>query len=310
MKFIRKHKTLSIVLLSVLIVFVIIATVFGRYIRNIIHNYILETKNFYFNSSILHINGKNYSITNWDGVNAYTLTIDLNNRKTDEIYTTSDINYTIQVSCPSTVICTLSKNSGTLHPQDSTDSYQITVNPIQSFGENDNVTLTTTVESSTPYHKTMSATYTIGVERSNFSYEIVDGVNEKYLTLNLTNAVTFYQVSEAFGDYAVDDYVSVDDYTLLSPTDQAKCYSAIVSLRYDPEVLFVDMSNKYYINRLPTNYYEETVGGYQWVSGFSFKMNASSSSAINFYKDDITENFTYPIVNSTPVIQVSVQLAN
>ena len=53
--------------------------------------YILETKNFYFNSSILNIRGKNYSIMNWDGVNAYTLTIDLNNYKTDEIYTTSDI---------------------------------------------------------------------------------------------------------------------------------------------------------------------------------------------------------------------------
>ena len=310
MKFIRKHKKLSIVLLSCLVVFVLIATVFGRYIHNIIQNYILETKNFYFNSSILNINGKNYSITNWDGVNAYTLTIDLNNRKTDEIYTTSDIVYTIQVSCPNTVVCTLSKTGGTIHPEDSTDSYQITVTPIQSFGENDSVTLTTSVESSTPYHKQMSATYTIGVERSDFSYEIVDAPNEKFLTINFTNAITFYEVSEAFGDYAVGDFVSVDDYTQLSSTDQAKCYSAIVSVRYDPEVLFVDMSNKYFINRLSTGYYEETINGYQWVSGFSFKVNASSSSSINFYKDDITQDYTYPIVNNSSVIQVSVQLAN
>ena len=310
MKFVRKHKTLSIVLMSVLIVFILVATVFGRYIHNIIQNYILETKNFYFNSSILNINGKNYSIMNWDGVNAYTLTIDLNNRKTDEIYTTSDIAYTIQVTCPSTVTCTLSKTSGVIHPEDATDSYQIVITPIQSFGENDSVTLTTSVESSTPYHKTMSATYTIGVERSDFSYEIVDGVNEKFLTINFTNAVTFYQVQEAFGDYAVDDYISVDEYTQLSPTNQAKCYSAIVTVSYDPEVLFVDMSNKYYINRLPTGYTEQTIGGYQWVSGFSFKMNASSSAAINFYKDDITENYTYPIVNNSSIIQVSVQLAN
>ena len=243
MKFIRKHKKASIVVLSVLILFVIIASVFGRYIHNIIHNYILETKQFYFNSSILHINGKNYSITNWDGVNSYTLTIDLNNRKTDTVYTTTDIVYDIQVSCPSSVICTLSKTHDVIHPEDFTDSYQITVTPVQSFGANDSVSVTTSVTSSAPYQKTMSATYSIGVERSNFSYEIVDGVNEKYLTINFTNAVTFYQVSEAFGDYAVNDYVSVDEYTALSPTDQAKCYSAIVSVRYDPEVLFVDMSN-------------------------------------------------------------------
>lgn len=310
MKFIRKHKTLSIVLMSVLIVFILVATVFGRYIHNIIQNYILETKNFYFNSSILNINGKNYSITNWDGVNAYTLTIDLNNRKTEEIYTTSDIEYTIQVNCPSTVTCALSKTSGILHPEDGTDSYQIVVTPIQSFGENDSVTLTTSVESSTPYHKTMSATYTIGVERSDFSYEIVDGTNEKFLTINFTNAITFYQVSTAFGDYQVGDYVSIEDYTHLTSAEQANCYSAIVSVRYDPEDLFVDMSNKYFINRLPTNYYEETLNGNQWVSGFSFKMNASSSAAINFYKDDITQNYTYPIVNNSSIIQVSVQLAN
>ena len=61
---------------------------------------------------------------------------------------------------------------------------------------------------------------------------------------------------------------------------------------------------------MSTNYYEETIDGYQWVSGFSFKLNASSSSSINFYKDDITENYTYPIVNNTPIIQVTVQLAN
>lgn len=310
MKFIRKHKKMSIIVLSSLIVFVLIATVFGRYIHNIIQNYILETKNFYFNSSILNINGKNYSIMNWDGVNSYTLTIDLNNYKTDEIYTTSDIVYTIQVSCPDTVVCTLSKNGGVIHPEDATDSYQITVTPVQSFGENDSVTLTTSVESSTPYHKQMSATYTIGVERSDFSYEIVDAPNQKFLTINFTNAVSFYEVSEAFGDYAVGDFVSVDDYTRLSATDQAKCYSAIVSIRYNPRNLFVDMSNKYYINRLNSNYYEETIDGNQWVSGFSFKVNASSSSAINFYKDDITQDYTYPIVNDTSVIQVTVQLAN
>lgn len=310
MKFIRKHKKLSIAIMSVLIVFVLVAAIFGRYIRNIVHNYILETKNFYFNSSILSINDKHYSVTNWDGVNSYPLTIDLNNKKTDDIYTTTDIVYTITVDCPNTVICQLSKNGDTLHPLDHTDSYQITVTPIQSFGENDTVVVHTEVTSSSPYKKVMSATYTIGVERSDFSYEIVDGVNEKYLTINFTNAVSFYQVSEAFDDYQVGDYVGLDDYTLLPAAKQAKCYSAIVTVSYDPEVLFVDMSNKYFVNRLQTGYTEQTIDGYQWVSGFSFKVNASSSSAINFYKDDITQNYTYPIVNSTPIINVSVQLAN
>lgn len=310
MNFIRRHRKTSIAAIIFLSLFVIVAVAFGKYIRNIIQNYILETQNFYFNSSILNINGKHYSITNWDGVNSYPLTIDLNNRKTDDVYTKTDIVYTISVNCPSTVTCALSKNGDTIHPLDQTDSYTITVTPHQNFGENDTVTVYTEVTSSSPYRKTMSATYTIGVERSDFGYEIVDGVNEKYLTINFTNAIPFYEVETAFGDYAVGDYVSLDDYALLSPTDQANCYSAIVTITYDPTVLFVDMSNKYFVHRLSTGYVEQTINGHQWVSGFSFKVNASSSSAINFYKDDITQNYTYPIVNSTPIINVSVQLAN
>ena len=310
MNFIRRHKKTSIAIIIFLSFFIVISVAFGRYIRNIIQNYILETQNFYFNSSILNINGKHYSVTNWDGVNAYPLTIDLNNRKSEDIYTKTDIVYTISVTCPSTVTCALSKNGDTIHPLDQTDSYQIIVTPHQNFGENDTVTVYTEVTSTSPFRKTMSATYTIGVERSDFGYEIVDSVNAKYLTINFTNAIPFYQVQTAFGDYAVNDYVSLDEYALLSADDQAKCFSAIVTVSYDPSILFVDMSNKYFVHRLPTGYTEQTIDGHQWVSGFSFKVNASSSSAINFYKDDITQNYTYPIVNSSSIINVSVQLAN
>ena len=89
MNFVREHKTASLIVLVLSVIFLTTTVVFGRYIRNVINNFILETKAFYFNSSILSINGKNYSITNWDGVNSYPLTIDLNNRKNDERYTKS-----------------------------------------------------------------------------------------------------------------------------------------------------------------------------------------------------------------------------
>ena len=103
MKFVREHKTGSIALLLVMLIFLTTTAIFGQYIKNVINNYILETKAFYFNSSVLNINGKNYSITNWDGVNSYPLTIDLNNRKNEDRYTKSDIVYTISVNCPTTV---------------------------------------------------------------------------------------------------------------------------------------------------------------------------------------------------------------
>ena len=62
MKFIRKHRKISIFVLIFLIVFLGISIVFGRYIHNILNHYLLETKGFYFNSSILNVNGKNYLI--------------------------------------------------------------------------------------------------------------------------------------------------------------------------------------------------------------------------------------------------------
>ena len=58
MKYIRKHKKISIIVFSCLVVFVLFTATFGRYIYNAIDNYILETKGFYFNSSVLGVNTK------------------------------------------------------------------------------------------------------------------------------------------------------------------------------------------------------------------------------------------------------------
>ena len=36
------------------------------------------------------------------------------------------------------------------------------------------------------------------------------------MVLNLTNSVTYYEVSEAFGSYKVGNQISIDDYSKLS----------------------------------------------------------------------------------------------
>jgi len=301
------------IVLVVSTLFLFVTVVFGRYIRNIVYNYILETRAFYFSSSVLGINGKNYSIVNWDGVNSYPLMIDLNNRKNDLKYTQMDITYNITANCPSTVTCTLSKTSSTIYYDEdeySTDSYILTVTPLHSFHEGETVVVSTSVESTSPYKKTMSATYTIGVQKSDFSYNIVDSVNSKYLTLNLVNSISYYEVSEDFGDYTTGDQIGLDEYAALTQTEKNKCFSAIVTVEYDPHDLFVDMTDSLYLNRLSTNYQEVTIDGYQYVSRFSFKVNAASSNSIIFYKDDLTQNYTYPITNSTSVITVSVITAD
>ena len=310
MEFIRKHKTLSTIVLLFLVIFLLVGVTYGRYIKNIIDEYILETKAFYFNSSILTVNGKNLSISNWDGVNSYTLTIDLNNRKSATKYTTTDIEYNISVNCPDTVVCTLNKTSGILRSTDTNDTYQIVVTPQRNFYEGDTVRVQTSVSSTIPYQKTMSATYTIGVQSSDFSYNIEDSVNSKYLNLNFVNSVSYYEVEEAFSNYAVGDLISLSDYQALSASDKAKCFSAKVTVEFDPEDLFVDMTNDLYLNRIPGSEVLETINGYQYVKKFSFKIDASSSSSLLFYKDDITNDYTYPIVNNTSIVSVNVVKAN
>lgn len=308
MEFIRENKKLSIIALVILTVFVIISVTLCGYVYNVVHNYILETKAFYFNSSVLSINNKNHKINNWDGINSYVLTIDLNNRKNDYVHTTADISYNTYVECSDNVVCTLSANTGVLYEEALTDSYQITVRPADGkvLTEDDLITVDTYVESTSPYKKKLSATYVIGIEKSNFSYDIDDSVNSNHLVLNLTNSLTYYEVEKAFNGYTVGQKLSIEQYNSLTEAEKLNCYSAKVTLTFDPSKIYLDMSSDVFQNK---SFSVLNVDGYDYVSSFSFNIDATSSERIVFYKKNIGENYTYPIVNSDSIIDVSATLA-
>ena len=291
MQFIRKHRKASIIVLLVLIFGMIASFTFARYIYNVVYDYILETKGFYFNSSILTVNNKSYKINNWDGVNAYPLMIDL-----------------IRVECSSNVTCSLSKESGVIDTVSENDSYTITVTPVAEFDENDVATVRTYATSTSPYKQTLSATYVIGVVKSKFTYNIEDSPNDLFFTLNLTNSVAYYKVEEAFGDYEIGDSVSLEAYEALSDIDKAKCYSAKITVTFDPNVAYLDMTAKPYLHRLTGSEQTVTIDGYQYVTKFTFKVDATSSEKIIFYKADKTQNYTYPIVNEDAIIDVDIDL--
>lgn len=307
MDFIREHKKISICILVIAVLVLLFGTTFARYIYNIVHNHILESNQFYFNSSVLAMNGKQYKINNWDGVNNYVLTVDVNNKKNALKSTKSDITYNTEVICPDTVVCTLSKTSGVIYKQSGTDSYQITVSPKREFHEGDEIEVTTKATSTSPYEKELSATYTIGIETSKFSYNIEDKVGDKYFTLNLTNTATYYEVETAFASYEVGDRLTPDEYQTLSETEKDNCYSAKVTVSFKPNNIFLDMTNKKYLHRIKNSEKTEDVNGYPYVNEFSFKMDASSSEKIMFYKKDPKQNYTYPIVNENSIITVKVK---
>ena len=307
MEFVRKHKKISITVMIVLFIILILGLSFGRYLYNIINNYILETKAFYFNSSVLGINNNKYLVNNWDGVNSYTLTINVNNMKNSLVYTDSDITYETYVECSNNVTCTLSTQSSVIYKNDHNDSYIITVVPKHSIAENEEVTVYTRATATSPFTKSLDATYTLTTVKSNFSYEIIDKVGSKYLELDITNSLTYYKVQTAFGDYSVNDQLSLDEYAELTTAEKANCYSAIVTLSWNPNLIYLDMTANEYLNR--TAQTTQQINGYTYVNSFTYRLDAISSSKIIFYKPDISLNYTYPITNPSSIVTVNATLA-
>lgn len=302
MKKLLKNK--KILLLVITLLLIIIPTL-SRYIYNSINNMIMESQGFYFSSSVLGTDNNEYKINNWDGVNSYYLNIDVNNRKNEYVVANTDIEYEISVECSSNVTCSLSKETGIIKKDSEGDSYIISMNPTKEIKEGELVTIKTVATSTSPYKRTLSATYSIGIEKRGFSYEITDNENDKFLILELTNAITYYQVEEAFDKYSKGDKISVDTFKSLDEEQKKKCFSAIVTLSFDPNNILLDMTDTNYKNRLSTE--TTNISNSQYISGFSFKVNATSSEKIKFYKNDITKNYTYPIINDTSEIKVNVK---
>ena len=220
MKFIRKHKKASTVLLILLVLLLLFGLSYAKYVYDIVDSYILETKGFYFNSSVMSITGKNYNINNWDGVNSYTLMVDVNSKKNEEKYTTHDISYDITCKCPDNVRCELSKESGIIYQDKKTDSFQVTMIPNEAIPEGQEVRIEVIATSNSPYTKSLSAVYHVGVLKSDFTYSIEDSVNSKYLILNVTNSVAYYEVEEAFLNYNVGDKVTLCGQVVYTQTER------------------------------------------------------------------------------------------
>ena len=310
MKYIREHKKVSIITLVALVGLLILGLAYAKYFLNIINNYILETKKFYFNSSVLTINNKHYQINNWDGVSTYPITVDLNNKKNDERYTTSDITYDIHVVCDTTKLtCTLNKTDGTIYQNTHTDSYQITVTPRVNFSAGESISVYTYVESTSPYVKQLSATYELNVVNSRFTYNIEDKAGDLVMNLNLTNSMAYYEVETAFGNYSVGDEISKEVYDTLTDAQKANCFSAKVTLTFDPNIVILDSTDESIRNRLTTPYQTTTISGNDYVSTYAFKVDAATNKKIIFYKTNPYVNYTYPIKNPTSIVQVSVVLA-
>lgn len=302
MKKIKVHKIpkfkKKILIVLIILLCLPISFTLGRFVYNKVLDLYFTSKNFFFESDKLTVDGAIYSLDYWNGVDPYNVVINLNSFKNNELKSTSDVTYEINYTCSSEIICNTTKDKGTIYSDTNTDSLTITMTPNSIFKDGDSVVLKVEAKSLSPYEKTLSAEFELVVGKYGLSHEIVDSRNNVYMELKITNTLDYYTVKESFDGYSVGDRISSDDYASLSVQNKDKCASAIITLKFDPDVIYTDNNNTTFLNSY--NVKTEKIDGFAYINEFTFKMDSTSSTVVKFYKKDVTKNFT-----GTNVISVS-----
>lgn len=288
-----------ILVMLLVIILIPVSVTFSKYINDFVGDYLIKTSNFYFNSDKLGKPAIHYNVNNWSGVSNFKIEFELNNHKNNSLVSDSDIEYDITVSHPNDVSVTFENVSGVIYTTEMTDSYELIVTPLRIFDTNQSVTIGITATSSSPYAKTLSAVYVITVGKKGISYSIEDEVNQPYLNLTITNARDQYIAFEAFGDYELNHVFTTDEYKALTPSEQAHCYSARITLSFNPNYVVIDTTSNLLNN---SAYTTTTVNGVAYVSSITFDVDAMSSNVIRFYKVDVSQDYTYPFENNTSII--------
>ena len=308
-KYIKQNRKI-ISIKAIIIIFAIIAilsviiTVFARYVSNSLNNFFLESREFYFYSDKLTSDGAEYQINNWSGVEDYNITINLNSIKNNLKKTNYDIGYKVSYTATDNVICQLSKNEGIISAQNNSDYFNLSITPNTRLENGDTVTINIVAESTAEYKKELSATFTLVVGQENVTYQIEDETDNTYLELNITNTQSYYLVREEFDNYNIGDRRDISEYINLSDENKNKCYSAEVTLLFDPNEIVIDNTDKNYLNATEEDYI--TLDGYTFLDTITVEVDALSSKNIRFYKKDKTKDYTYPVINEDSVITVNI----
>lgn len=296
----------------ILIIFIILlncgyALTAGRYAYNEIKSYFVRTNKFYFNCDKLSASGSNIEMTNWSGVGQYTVEFNMNNYSNRLLRSEENIEYDITYQCSSNVICSIvnNKTNGTITTATNSDSFTIviTVPTDVVLHDKDKVELYVETNATSPYRKKLYGNIRLVVGHYGLSYEIEDSVNSPYLSIKNTNTLDYYVVKTAFNNYNAGAQIDMETYQALSASEKQNCASAIITLRFDPNVILLDMTSEFYQNAFDIETVQ--INNYEYIKAFSFKIDAMSSSNIKFYKKTVSNNYSYPNENANSIITVT-----
>ncbi len=303
-----KKRVLSvrkILLLAILGVMLSVGSItLAKYVIEEFHGYYLNARHFYFTSNRLKKDNPTYVINNWSGVGTFNISFNLSSKKNDLVYANYDIPYTVEVDCPTGVSCTADKPTGTIYHEsaDHSDRVTITVAPSGSYNEGDDLAVEITATSVSPYVEKIKATFDYVVGKRGITYTVEDEPGRPYMVFKITSAIGYCTVTEAFGDYDVDDPIESSVYRQLSDTDKAKCAGEPVVLTYTPNLILLDTTSNIVNTATIGN---TTIGGVSYVNRLEFDIEPLSTVAIKFYKVYTSSNYTYPMGDNSCVITVS-----
>lgn len=296
-------KKVKIIVFSIFfLAFISLIPTLGRYVGNEIRNFYLSSKNFYFNSDKLEQNGIVYQVENWSGVDSYDVTFNMNSYKNNTVYSETDISYNITYKCSDNVTCTITKTEGIIYADKHTDSFTVTITPINPLNDDEKAWIEVEATSTSPYKKTLKGKFNVVVGKMGLSYEINDEVNSTYFEVAVTNTLDYYTARTAFGNYKVGDKIDMNTYLSFTEEEKSYCSSSIVTINFDPKEALLDMTSTAYLNALTTT--EQTIDNYTYINSLSFKVDALSSYKVKFYKVDSTKNYTYPFENNESIVEV------
>ncbi len=279
---------------------------FSKYIIEEFHSYYSNSKHFYFTSNILTKNNDLYQVNNWLGMGSFTISYDLFSKQNDLVFTDYDIPYETSFVCPSDVICSIDKPTGTIYEASHSDTVTLSVSPTRVYEEGETMVIELRAKSTSPYVSELKARFEYIVGKQGVTYEIEDSANQAYMLLKVTNAISYCTVTEAFSTYQVGDIIERSVFNTLTAEQKKKCLSQKISLNFDPHLLLLDTTGSI-MNE--ANYQITTVDNYEYINHLEFYIDPMSTTAIKFYKQIPANNYTYPITNSSSIVSVYIEPA-
>lgn len=292
---------LGIYILSLLLLILPFVTTFARYMLNSQNSFFSRTKEFYFLSDKLRTYNPSYNIDNWSGVDPYKIIINMSSKENELLKTSYDIAYSIKTSCSSNAICNVSKSEGVIPGATNTDSFDIDIIPNAQLVDGDEVEVNIRVKSKSKYSKELRAKFILKVGKENITYKVQDKKNSPYMLVKITNTLPYYVVRESIQGHTLGDRISRSEYFALSEEDRKKCSSAEVRVKFDPTKFILDATGENYLKAMRIT--KQTIGGYEYVNGMDFKVDALTSTNVRLYKKNVSEDNTYPlgILENSPV---------